>query len=106
MRTELYHPPKTIHISATNFRAHISELVDLVDRHGCRVVIVHRGKAAYQFVADPSPLEAGASLVSPGLVRAITSQRKTRSRSANPGAANGRRAGATPPALSPGVRQR
>jgi hypothetical protein len=106
MRTELSHPPKTIRISATGFRAHIFELAGLVDRYGCRVVIVHRGKDAFQFVADPSPLEAGTSLVSPGLLRAITARRRPRSRSVNPAAANGRRAGATPRALSPSVRPR
>jgi hypothetical protein len=106
MRTELSHPPRTIRISATGFRTHIFELAGLVDRYGCPVVIVHRGKDAYQFVADPSPLDTDASLISPGLLQAITARRRPRSRSVNPAAANGRRAGATPRALSPSARPR
>lgn len=70
MRTELFHPPKTIYITVTNARRHLFELFDLIADHDLDCILVYKGRPAARIIYQRPA--SGSSNVSPGLLRALT----------------------------------
>jgi hypothetical protein len=74
MRSEPFVPPATIEISTTAARAHLSELLQLMSRHGCKVVLIYKGIPTYRMVhVGPA---ADTALISPRLWRALSRTRR------------------------------